>query len=487
MERILPILLFIFNYIKCNNNRKLDEWEGAHRELIFVYEHARHGARGPSSSYDSIFENGTDEYDVKWNYDGELSPIGKRQHYYLGVRNRIKYDGLIDFSKYDPREILIHATDYNRTHQSINSELIGMYGNTKEQQLSEEEMKYKLINFKYLKEPLKSQIDYEIDQIGNQVNKDSIPIFNIKPFPDKRIFLVDKCSKIDNYRDEKVGYLVENLYNEFQKDYAKKLLKFDKIKEEYYTIYNKMKSIADHYICDYDNQKDLSKIEEFGIDKDKFYNFTRRFYGTFIFHWFVDDYTSGLEETHLMQDLLGYMQRRIEHHKEKEPNYKAPKMVMDCGHDTTVGPIARFMNSAFGCGYHDFCDFACNVYFELFKETNNRGKERFTVDYYMDDDLLLEREDFESFKAKMESKFWNDSFADQFCGTEADNYIKKKNGIEEYSTVLLGATFVSTSLLLIFATSTIVFFKRYRQLKKKLNENPMLDKELEGSELPELT
>ena len=188
-----------------------------------------------------------------------------------------------------------------------------------------------------------------------------------------------------------------------------------------------------------------------------------------------------------MQDLIGYMERRIEHHKELEPNYQAPKMVMDCGHDTTVGPIARFMDSVFECGYHDFCDFACNVYFELFKETNDQGDERFTVDYYMDDDLLLEREDFESFKAKMESKFWNDSFADQFCGTEEDNYIKKKSAIEEYSTVLLGATFVSTSLFLIFGISTLIFFKRYRQLKKKLAENPMLDKDMEGSELPELT
>ena len=491
MERIFPILLFIFiftlNYIKCNNNTESEEWKEAKRELIFVYEHARHGARGPSASYDSIFENGIDEYDIEWNYDGELSPIGKRQHYYLGVRNRIKYEGFINFKKYDPREILIHATNYNRTHQSINSELIGMYGNSKEQELSPQEMNYELINFKYLNKSLKSQIDNEIKQIGNQVNKDSIPIFNIKPFPDKRIFLVDNCLKIDQYRDEKVGEKVRDLYNEFQQKYAEKLLNFKKIKREYYTNYNKMKSISDHYICDYDNQKDLTKIVQYGINKTEFYNFTRRFYGTFIFDWFVDEFTSGLEETHLMKDLLGYMERRIEHRNEKEPNYHAPKMVMDCGHDTTVGPIARFMDSAFGCGYHNFCDFACNVYFELFKETNDKGEERFTVDYYMDDDLLLKRVDFTTFKAKMESKFWNDNFVDQFCGTEEENSIKKSNGFEGNTNFLLGLSFVSTSLFLIFLTSTLIFFKRYRQLKKKLEENPMLDKDLEGSELPELT
>ena len=75
--------------------------------LIFVYEHVRHGARGPSSGYQSFFENGVDEYKVRWDLDGELSAIGKRQHYFLGVRNRLRYGKLINFTKYNPMEILI--------------------------------------------------------------------------------------------------------------------------------------------------------------------------------------------------------------------------------------------------------------------------------------------------------------------------------------------------------------------------------------------
>ena len=104
-------------------------------QLIFVYQHIRHGARGPSASYNSLFIKGIDEFRVSWvgEGDGELTLIGKREHYDMGVRNRHKYGhgpnglGLIDFSTYDPEEVLFHVTDYNRTHQSINSELIGMY------------------------------------------------------------------------------------------------------------------------------------------------------------------------------------------------------------------------------------------------------------------------------------------------------------------------------------------------------------------------
>lgn len=481
MKIILPILLFIFNFIRyCNN-------QDPERKLIFVYEHVRHGARGPSSSYNSIFENGIDEYNVLWNYDGELSQVGKRQHYYLGVRNRLRYKNFLNFSKYDPREIIIHATDFNRTHQSINAELMAMYADTKEELLSDKENNnYKLRNWEYMDKDFKKKIDEEIDQLGNEVTRNSMPIFNIQAFKSKRIFLVDDCLKIDQYRDENVGHKVEKLYQEFNEKYADKLLKTKYIKKEYFSIYNKMKSIADHYICDYDNLKDLTILDEVKIDKEEFYNFSRRFYGTFIFDWFVDNYTSGLEETHLMQDLLGYMDNRIKHHNETEPRYGAPKMVMDCGHDTTVGPIARYIDSAFHCGYHDFCDFACNVYFELFEEKKD-GKTIFTVDYYMDDDRLIYREEYNSFKEKLQSKFWNDSFADKFCGTAEDTYIQKKGGIEEYSVALLGAAFISTSLFLIFATSTFVFFRRLKKLEKKIKENPLLDQEIEGSELPELT
>ena len=156
------------------------------RKLIFVYEHVRHGARSPSSGYNSYFKDGVDEYGVNWKYDGELSAIGKRQHYLLGVRNRLKYGkeglGLLDFTKYDPREILIHATEYNRTHQSINSELYGMYKNYKEQTLNEEEKLYYMVNVEYMNKSdpeLLKEINSQLENITDQVNNGSIPVFNI--------------------------------------------------------------------------------------------------------------------------------------------------------------------------------------------------------------------------------------------------------------------------------------------------------------------
>ena len=89
MNKILFINFFVilaiihFNYI--------------YNEPIFVYEHTRHGARGPSSEYKSLFDNKTfyDEYNIHWDGDGDLTLKGKMQHYILGIRNRYKYPNLM--------------------------------------------------------------------------------------------------------------------------------------------------------------------------------------------------------------------------------------------------------------------------------------------------------------------------------------------------------------------------------------------------------
>ena len=467
---IIKILKFFSFLIYLNLNSLVNS-----RELIFVYEHVRHGARGPSSSYDSIFYDGRDEYNVNWTYDGELSAIGKRQHYFLGVRNRIKYQGLINFDHYNPMEILIHATDYNRTHQSINSELLGMFGNTREKELTKEELeRFQMINLNNMgkkNNDLLQSVENELKEIGNQVNKNSIPIFNIRSFPSKRIFLVDHCTKLNQYRDEHVGPKVRALMDEFEHKYAYAFKEFIN-NTSYFKDYNKMKSITDHFICDYDNKKDLSILENKGVILKDFLNFSKTFYGTFIFDWFIDNYTSGLEETHLMQDLLGYMDRRIEHLN--ETTYKAPKMVMDCGHDTTVGPIARYMSSAFNIEYHRFCEFACNVYYELYKDGNE-----FFVDYYLDDEKLISNMNYKEFKEKMKSKFWNDTYADEFCGKKEDT-ILKKNKVETSGIVYLGASIIFISLFIIFASSAFIFFLRMKKLEIKIKEKILVDNIING-------
>ena len=332
---------------------------------------------------------------------------------------------------------------------------------------------------------LNESIYQNIISIGHKINKKSFPVFNVHPFPSNRIFLVDHCIKLNNYRYEQTGKKISEYYNQFDAEFGENLTNFTKKELAFFHIYDKMKSVTDHFICDYDNKKNLTDLENAGINLTRFYEFSKDFYGHFIFDYFVDKYTSGLEVTHLMQDVIGYMDKRIKANKDNiGDTYKAPKMVMDCGHDTTVGPMARFIDSVFNCGYHKFCEFACNIYFELYQED---GNDNYTIDYYLDDQLLLPRMDYNEFKKNIEAHYWNDSYMDEFCGRKEDSDYDNESELEKHAVLLFNISIIASSLFLIFLTSTIVIFRRLKALQKKLKENPLMENEIEGSELPALT
>ena len=91
--------------------------------LFFTLTHFRHGARAP------IFpsESESDDYGMKWTNPGELTLGGHRMHYLLGVYNRKRYIPKLLPEKFDPHDIYIISSNYNRTVQSALSQLQGLY------------------------------------------------------------------------------------------------------------------------------------------------------------------------------------------------------------------------------------------------------------------------------------------------------------------------------------------------------------------------
>ena len=65
------LISFYFSFIDCNR-------------LVFLYTHFRHGARGPTE----LDDNFNDKLGEKWESLGELTGVGERMHYLLGLRNR---------------------------------------------------------------------------------------------------------------------------------------------------------------------------------------------------------------------------------------------------------------------------------------------------------------------------------------------------------------------------------------------------------------
>ena len=426
-------------------NSKLKEGE-EDLELIFVYQHIRHGARGPSASYNSLFIDGVDEFRVSWEGegDGELTLVGKREHYDIGVRNRHKYGkgknglGLIDFSTYNPEEVLFHVTDYNRTHQSLNSELIGMYqpGILKtltEQQINGSYPPNDKQWFKKIDQSLYHDIIEEITNLQNKTIVDNIPIFNVHPFGANRTFnLETNCKNLDNMRVQSLEGKDELLYSYFL-EHKEELRRFFQFEDySYFTNIRMMNSITDHYISDYKNYKDLSIFHDLtGIDLDEFMEKSGKFYHDWMYNYYCTNTTCSMESSRLMEDLLGYMKRRIQYYP--KTTYYAPKLVIDCGHDTTVAPMQMFMYETwedkpeYGVRTQ-YCGFACNLYFELYKTKN--GPTKYYVYYYIDDELI-HIFDYDEFDETVRAHIYTQEEIVEYCITDEEKEERERKKQEE--------------------------------------------------------
>ena len=411
---------------------------------IFVYEHVRHGTRGPASEYQSLFNNKTfyDEYDIHWDGDGELTLKGKMQHYILGIRNRYKYPNLLNYSKYDSNELVIHTTKATRVKESAYNQIIGMFNPIIKKQylnksglltkMSKEKKYFYPPNYNVWKYKITSKYKYLINEaelsinlaennktkpfltegnfdLGKENNKNNIDV-KFLDFKKNRTFYKREClnhrkyinyNHRNNYRKLIKGILEKKYGNQLQHyfEYGKK--------EWLYGIHRSF-SIVDHYIVNYEEGRDINNFLNFtGINKEDFYKSCKKVYEWWLFHIFCDKKTCVMESSELMKDLLEYMDNKINNITNKL------KMVIDLGHDVTVGPMQLFMYKAFDVDY-TVCSFACNIFFELHKKINKENKEKYYVRYYVDDDLRLNII-YEEFKKNVLKNVWSPKDKEEFC------------------------------------------------------------------------
>ena len=94
-------------------------------KIIFVSTHFRHGARAPMK----VDSNYKDHIREVWTNPGELTGVGQRMLYLLGMRNRNRYIETYHFlsETFDSHELLVYSTAFNRTILSAYAQLQGLY------------------------------------------------------------------------------------------------------------------------------------------------------------------------------------------------------------------------------------------------------------------------------------------------------------------------------------------------------------------------
>ena len=340
--------------------------------LFFILEHFRHGARSPCTGE---FINNTDELGGKWQNYGALTKIGIKQHFLLGKENRKRYTNFIS-KYYNPKEIKIYCSNYNRTMMSAQSQLLGFYN---------------IYNFDEIKrnddiigeEKIENNISLNsiippINLFKNIYNKkgDNFQIIFSEKFKcnyqkemiEKNIKEIDQLKSFDK---------INNIKDNFNKNYLKYFSKEFNM-TDYTSEYKGMYKFCDMFICYYFddgyNKQRLNKIEKNNkeLNTTELLNLCYDFFHEKFFKVEGEEYakeSSNIIMSRMMKKIAYFMQSRIDKKNQKYIGYDAPKFVLYSGHDDTLTQMQLFLNKYFNINT-EWVPFASTQIFELRKYGN---------------------------------------------------------------------------------------------------------------------
>ena len=192
-----------------------------------------------------------------------LTNVGKREHYVLGIHNRLKYSSLINFTKYDYQEIKVYSTNTGRTVQSIQAELLAMYLPGTLPKLTKDQLKAAYPPF----QNLSLEVLDEISELNDSTIINDINIFPIQYSDPKKVQLNDplNCPYMKQYQedlDKKArSGIIKDFVKKFASKYGQKLKEVLNRTDEDVNSFDYIQTIlAEEVICNY---YDGNKLEDF--------------------------------------------------------------------------------------------------------------------------------------------------------------------------------------------------------------------------------
>ena len=453
----MKIFRIIFITFLINNMKSLDS------NIVFVYEHVRHGARSPL-----FFDGNTDYLDrfgTQWEGAMELTNVGKREHYVLGIHNRLKYSSLINFTKYDYQEIKVYSTNTGRTVQSIQAELLAMYLPGTLPKLTKDQLKAAYPPF----QNLSLEVLDEISELNDSTIINDINIFPIQYSDPKKVQINEpaNCPYMKQYQEDLKtnSVTVKDFVSNFISKYGDKLKEVLNITDKELNDFEYIETIlAEEVLCNYyDGNKLTDFFSKTGFNESEFIQDNRLSKSIYTYNINLDEKTGIMSASPSMKEIINYMDNIINNKSQ------TPKMVMQGGHDTTISYIQYFMKHVFNIPIQ-YISFASNIYFELHKNKSESELDKYYIEYILDGITKLIM-DYPEFKTKVLDAVWSDEDINKFCYPPEKEDItdektdENKTEYEKYKTytiALLSTTiflFIST---VVFLALFIVHYKQYK-------------------------
>ena len=408
----------------------------AKEKLVFVLTHFRHGARAPQNYYDK--SNYLDYVLESWKRPGELTGIGQRMHYLLGLRNHERYIEKEHFlsSEFDPHEILIYSTRFNRTLLSAAAQLQGLYPPGTGEKLTTEHQKEWAVPLVHLSENIleeKSRLDNENVALPYQMTLAPIRMINDN---DRKIIIYDiqKCIwRRDEMRKKNENLeSMKNIVNEFNNKYAENLKSMFENKTEYDIHF--IDNFCDAFIAGYTEGKELYNVRDTNINLTELLDYCYEFSKLNFRDWISGDEDrtlSTLEVSKFMREFIYYMNQRVEADIKGEDisakleDYSRPKMMMISGHDSTISAYEMFLGKIFGnndaINFYRYPKFATQIAFEIVTEEDKQDKTRddYIFNYYFNDEKVLSMK-IDEFINQVTPQLWTDEQINKYCGFDKD-------------------------------------------------------------------
>jgi len=390
----------------------------AKNNVVFVFEHFRHGARSPST----LNENDVDGLNQTWNGLQELSNVGLRQHYLLGNYIRNKYPDLINYKNYNPKEIEVLSTITNRTIMSARAQLHGIFNNSRPKKIEGEQVNTCLPY--YL---LDEKDKYNINNISLYPDNfpEEVPV-HIVDIKDKLIQLekTDECPVIKKIRAEnKKRKEFKDFCQKFNSTFGEKLLRLLHIEDQNYFIdYENVNDICIETIIDVFDGRNLTIINQ-EIDIDSLFNMSMEFFRLKANLVYANNNNGTLAyvgSSILMRKILSYMEKIIDDINNKVND--SPKLVLLSSHDTAICSMEGLLSNLFNVTAKE-PTFAASFIFELSKEDQEN---KYTVNLIFNNELIKSL-NYDDFKNRIKTSSWTYEQTAKYCGFKEE----KKEIIKE--------------------------------------------------------
>ena len=466
--------------------------------LIFVLTHFRHGARAPQKYFDDNLK--VDYALEKWDSPGELTAMGKRMHYALGLRNRERYITNTSFlsPKFDPHEMLIYSTRFNRTLLSVASQLQGLYPFGTGEELESDQV-----------DDAEPPLDLSPTVKSNlsELNFDALPgkmsLAPIRMINDleRKMIIYDISSclwKRDEMREKNYAKSkpLKKLVQDFFANYT------DNLKKLYGTDHGKKFDIhlfdnfCDAFIAGRTELKEMKNLTEAGLNKDEILDTCFEFMKLNFRDWISGDEEERdlptLESSKMMREMIHYMRERINADMKNEnislelQDYSRPKMIMVSAHDSTTSMWEMFLIKIFfdnnATQYYEFPTFATQLSFEVVRDKSLDNKTKteddYTINFYFNDRLFLNKSVNEFIKT-VEDNLYSDEKINEICKFDAkkDEQEEEEKGL--YFTLMI--VFAATTGLFLILTIFFIIKATRSKNSELINKQGQLLNSYEGT------